>query len=63
MADAVKEGDPRRRRQSDRHRGHRQEAEAALHRRPPASRVTTARRLVTAGAFDKQIRKNNRLPT
>ncbi|MCT9139794.1 oxidoreductase [Streptomyces violarus] len=30
---------------------------------PLASRVTTARRLVPAGAFDKQIRKNNRLPT
>jgi NAD(P)-dependent dehydrogenase (short-subunit alcohol dehydrogenase family) len=30
---------------------------------PLASRVTTARRLVPAGAFDKQIRKNNRMPT
>ncbi|MDT0484096.1 oxidoreductase [Streptomyces doebereineriae] len=30
---------------------------------PLASRVTTARRLVPAGIFDKQIRKNNRLPT
>jgi nucleoside-diphosphate-sugar epimerase len=29
---------------------------------PLASRVTTARRLVPAGAFDKQIRKNNRMP-
>ncbi|WP_405816089.1 oxidoreductase [Streptomyces sp. NBC_01390] len=29
---------------------------------PLASRVTTARRLVPAGVFDKQIRKNNRLP-
>ncbi|MDH6431574.1 NAD(P)-dependent dehydrogenase (short-subunit alcohol dehydrogenase family) [Streptomyces sp. SAI-144] len=29
---------------------------------PLASRVTTARRLVPAGTFDKQIRKNNRLP-
>ncbi|WP_328975188.1 oxidoreductase [Streptomyces canus] len=30
---------------------------------PLASRVTTARRLVPAGTFDKQIRKNNRLPS
>jgi NAD(P)-dependent dehydrogenase (short-subunit alcohol dehydrogenase family) len=30
---------------------------------PLAARVTTARRLVPAGAFDMQIRKNNRLPT
>jgi len=30
---------------------------------PLASRVSTARRLVPAGVFDKQIRKNNRLPT
>ncbi|MGP4050353.1 oxidoreductase [Streptomyces sp. 2A115] len=30
---------------------------------PLASRVATARRLVPAGTFDKQIRKNNRLPT
>ncbi|MER5224663.1 oxidoreductase [Streptomyces flaveus] len=29
---------------------------------PLASRVTTARRLVPAGTFDKQIRKTNRLP-
>ncbi|WP_435800163.1 hypothetical protein [Streptomyces coeruleorubidus] len=29
---------------------------------PLASRVTTARRLVPAGTFDKRIRKNNRLP-
>ncbi|KUN02737.1 oxidoreductase [Streptomyces canus] len=29
---------------------------------PLASRVSTARRLVPAGTFDKQIRKNNRLP-
>ncbi|MEH0639492.1 oxidoreductase [Streptomyces bottropensis] len=29
---------------------------------PLASRVTKARRLVPAGTFDKQIRKNNRLP-
>ncbi|WP_086562210.1 oxidoreductase [Streptomyces africanus] len=29
---------------------------------PLASRVTTARRLVPAGTFDKQIRKNNRMP-
>jgi NAD(P)-dependent dehydrogenase (short-subunit alcohol dehydrogenase family) len=28
---------------------------------PLASRVTTARRLVPSGAFDKQIRKNNRM--
>ncbi|MGW0472350.1 oxidoreductase [Streptomyces coeruleorubidus] len=28
---------------------------------PLASRVTTARRLVPAGVFDKQIRKNNRM--
>ncbi|MFI0446707.1 oxidoreductase [Actinomadura sp. 6N118] len=30
---------------------------------PLASRVTKARRLIPAGVFDKQIRKNNRLPT
>ncbi len=30
---------------------------------PLASRVTKARRLVPAGTFDKQIRKNNRLPS
>ncbi|WP_079052198.1 oxidoreductase [Streptomyces regalis] len=29
---------------------------------PLASRVTTARRLVPAGTFDKQIRKTNRMP-
>src|SRR5213076_954444 len=29
---------------------------------PLASRVTTARRFVPAGLFDKQIRKNNRMP-
>ncbi|WP_330290256.1 oxidoreductase [Streptomyces sp. NBC_00576] len=29
---------------------------------PLASRVTTARRLVPAGVFDKQIRKSNRMP-
>src|SRR3954470_22228701 len=30
---------------------------------PLASRVTMARRLVPAGTFDKQIRKNNRMPS
>ncbi|WP_443068414.1 hypothetical protein [Streptomyces sp. NBC_01352] len=30
---------------------------------PPASRVTTARRLVPAATFDRQIRKSNHLPT
>ncbi|WP_203732837.1 hypothetical protein [Streptomyces sp. SID12501] len=30
---------------------------------PLASRGITARRLVPAGVFDKQIRENNRLPT
>jgi hypothetical protein len=30
---------------------------------PLASRVTRARRLVPAVAFDRQIRENNRLPT
>lgn len=29
---------------------------------PLASRVTTARRLVPVGVFDRRIRKNNRLP-
>ncbi len=30
---------------------------------PPASHVTTVRRLVPAGAFGKQISQNNRLPS
>ncbi|WP_327731122.1 hypothetical protein OG250_40870 [Streptomyces sp. NBC_00487] len=62
MADAVKDGDgptsPRR------------SSPAATDEKPkprytagpPASRVTTARRLVPAGTFDQRIRKNNRLP-
>lgn len=29
---------------------------------PLASRITTARRLVPAGIFDKQIRRFNRMP-
>jgi hypothetical protein len=40
----------------DRHCGHRQQAKLRYTVGPLALRVTTARRLVPAGAFHKQIR-------
>ena len=52
---------PRNSRQNDCRGSHRQEPENPLYRRPIAGRVSTLRRIVPARAFDKQIRKLNRL--
>jgi NAD(P)-dependent dehydrogenase (short-subunit alcohol dehydrogenase family) len=51
----------RRRRQGDRRGSDRRQAEAALHRRPRGRTREHAAPLVPARAFDKQIRKINRL--